>query len=126
MTIGLPNPKTVSKTAVADLSLLQYHAVKLDTAGKVTAITASTDLVYGIIQNTPVTDEAAEIAPINGGGSSFVYLSGTLASAVLVAPTASGTAMADTTGQYNMGQLEFGGAATEYGVLRLGNLTIKA
>ena len=108
------------------MSSYKYNAVKLDSNGKVAVITASTDLPYGILQNDPVTDEVAEVAPINGGGSSYIVLNATLASAALVSISASGRAAADTAGNYNIGQLESGGAIDELGVIRLGNITVKA
>ncbi len=127
MTAGFtPAPLKVSKTAAGDLLLKQYYAVKLNTSGQVVACTASTDLPYGILQNTPVTDEVASIAPINGGGSSYIYLSGTLATAALVAISTTGAAAADAATGYNIGQLEAGGAVGEAGVIRLGNITVKA
>ena len=127
MTAGfVPAPMKVSKVAAADLSAKQYYAVKLDSAGKVTTCTATTDVPFGILQNAPVTNEAASIAPVNGGGSSYVYLSGTIASAALVTIDANGAASADAATNYNIGQIEAGGAVGELGVIRLGNITVKA
>ncbi len=127
MTAGFtPAPNIVSKTAAADLSTYRYNAVKYDTAGKVVAISASTDLPAGILQNIPVTNEAAEIAPINGGGSSYVVSNETIAGAALTSISATGRAAAETAGNYNIGQVEDGGAIDELIVVRLGNITVKA
>jgi len=127
MTAGfVPAPEKVSKVAAADLSAKQYYAVKLNSSGKVAACTSTVDVPFGILQNAPVTDEAASIAPLNGGGSSYIYLSGTIASAALVTIDANGAASADAAANYNIGQIEAGGAVGELGVIRLGNITVKA
>ena len=127
MTAGFtPAPQTVSKTAAADLSGYQYSAIKLDTSGKAAACTASTDLAFGILQNTPTTDQAAEVAPVAGGGSSYITLNETIASAALCSISATGRGAASTSGNYDIGTMESGGAIGELGVIRLGYLTVKA
>lgn len=126
MTIGRPAPILVSKVAGADLSSSQWMGVNLNASGQVITPAATTDPVYGILQNTPVTNETAQVAPVNGGGSTYIYLSGTIASGALVTVDGDGKATADVATGFNIGQLEAGGAVGELGVLRLGNLTQKA
>lgn len=43
----------VTREAAADLSTKQYHFVKLDSNGRVAAVTAITDRPFGILQNKP-------------------------------------------------------------------------
>jgi len=130
MTAGFrASPLPVSKTAGAVVTDKQNYACKLDTSGNVVPCTATTDVVYGIIQEytgSGVTGDAVEVAPVNGGGSSNIYLSGTIATGSLVTIDANGAASADAATNYNIGQLEAGGAVGELGVIRLGNITVKA
>ena len=51
-----------SKEAAADLSALQYRAIKLDADGKAAQSTAAADVCYGILQNKPAAGETAEVA----------------------------------------------------------------
>ena len=118
--------QTVSKVAAADLSSSRYMHMKLDTNGKVTKCDSTADVPFGILQNKPVTDEAASIMPILGGGTTKVYLSTTLASAALVCTDANGYAAAAGSGKYTSGQLEVGGAVGELGEMRCGNMIVAA
>ncbi len=54
-------PLKDTRVAAADLSAKQYHFVKLDTDGKVAAITGATDIPYGVLQNKPIADAEAEL-----------------------------------------------------------------
>lgn len=127
MTAGfVPSPNMVSKVAAADLSSSQYEGVKLNTSGQVVDCSLTADIPYGILQNTPETGEEARIAPVNGGGSSYVELGATLATGALVRIHTDGTAKADLATAYNIGVLESGGATGELGVVRLGNIVVKA
>ena len=45
--------RVITREAAADLTTKQYHWVKLDNAGRVAAVTAVTDIPYGILQNDP-------------------------------------------------------------------------
>lgn len=49
-------------TASADLSAKQFYAVKITGARVVGLPTATTDLVYGILQNKPKSGDAADVA----------------------------------------------------------------
>jgi hypothetical protein len=52
----------ISRNAGANLSALQYHAVKLNGSGQVIAIAAVTDIPVGILQDTPAAaGRAAEV-----------------------------------------------------------------
>jgi hypothetical protein len=52
----------VSIPAGADLSALQFTAVKFGTGFTVVSATAATDIVIGILMNKPVSGEPAEVA----------------------------------------------------------------
>lgn len=61
-------PNTRSYVASADLSAKQNHFVKAHTvAGQVAAITSASDKPIGILMNTPLAGEAAEVAVLGGG-----------------------------------------------------------
>jgi len=121
------NPgKIVSIPAGADLSSSKYLGVKLNTSSQVIDMAATADICMGILQNEPVTGEAASVALVNGGGISKIYLSGTLAAGALVRADENGQAAADAATNYNIGQLLTGGAVDELGEVILGNITVKA
>jgi hypothetical protein len=56
----------VTLVAAADLSALQYHFVKLDSAGKAAAVAAITDIPIGVLQNAPLAGQEAEVL-VSGG-----------------------------------------------------------
>jgi len=56
----------ITLVAAADLSALQYHFVKLDSAGKAAAVTAITDRPIGVLQNAPTSGQEAEVL-VTGG-----------------------------------------------------------
>ncbi len=67
----------VSGKAGADLSTHQYKPVKITAAGAVPTVglcTAATDRVFGILQNKPKANEAAELH--RGGGIGKVVADG--------------------------------------------------
>lgn len=53
---------TLVRDAAADLSAKQYHAVKIDSAGKIALCTAAGEFAAGILQNDPTAGQAAEVA----------------------------------------------------------------
>lgn len=120
---GMGKPITV--LAGADISLLQFQLVKLDSAGAAVPITAITDIPFGVLQNSPVSGEPASVIPI-GSGSSKLQLGATLAAGVLVSPGATGKAAAAVATAYTVGILLEGGALDELGVVYLMPLGIKA
>lgn len=61
--------------AGASLAAKQYHAVKMaTTAGEVVAVSATTDVAIGLVQNDPADGEAASVA---GPGSVAIGIAGT-------------------------------------------------
>ena len=116
----------VSKEAAVDLSSSRYRAVVLTNADKVTAVTASTDKPFGIIQNIPVTGEMGEVVPIGPGGSTLIELSEVLAAGASISIDASGKGAASTSGNYDLGILETGGNTGDLGKVLLNNLVVKA
>jgi len=61
--------------AAEDLSLYQYHFVKLDADGKVEHCTASTDTIIGILMNAPDAEDKAARVRVLGTGK--LVMSGT-------------------------------------------------
>lgn len=59
-------PVTITKTADADLSAKQYHAVKFDTTDGDVVVAGAGDVSLGILQNTPLHGELADIAVAGG------------------------------------------------------------
>ena len=124
MTDITPAPLTVSKTASSVIT--QHYGVKLNSSEGIDQCGLTADVTFGIAQNSGVTGDAIDVAPVNGGGSSYVILGGTIASAALVRIHTDGKAAADLASAFNIGVMEQGGAVGELGVVRLGNLTVKA
>lgn len=56
----------VTRVAAADLSALQYTFVKEDSAGKVVAVAAATDIPLGVLQNAPTSGQEAEVLVVGG------------------------------------------------------------
>ena len=54
--------------AAEDLTDYQYHFVKLDADGKVEHCTASTDIIVGILMNTPDAEDKAARVRVLGTG----------------------------------------------------------
>lgn len=52
---------SVSVTAGADLSALQYTFVKLNSSGQVVAVSAINDVALGVLQNAPTSGKTAEV-----------------------------------------------------------------
>ena len=86
--------------ATADLSALQYTFVSLTTLGGIAGTTVSTDAkLFGILQNTPTSNQAAEVmvdgvSKLVAGTSSIVigdYLASTAGGKAVSAPYSSGT-----------------------------------
>lgn len=74
MAYEIPLFKIGTLRAAADLSTKQFTFVKLDSTGKVAAVSAASDVPIGILQNTPgslgVADVMASgISKLVGGGS---------------------------------------------------------
>ena len=123
---NLQNPALVSKVAKVDLTNYSYQAVVQDNTGGIIVPTFATEQPFGIVQEGGVTNQAVQVAPINGGGRSRIVLSATLATGAAISIDATGQAAAAASGQYTIGQLEQGGAKGETGVVSLGFITITA
>jgi hypothetical protein len=91
-------------TASADLSSKQYHFVKMSGNNTVTVCAAITDLPIGVLQNTPTSGQAAEVALF---GITKVKADGTLAAGNIIGTSADGQADAIAAGTdttvYTMG-----------------------
>ena len=82
--------QSVSLVAAADLSALQYTFVKLDSAGKVVAVAAATDVPVGVLQNAPTSGKTAEVMI---HGVTKLKASAAIATPKLIGTTATGTAV---------------------------------
>ena len=85
----------VTLVAAADLSSNQYTFVKLDSAGKAAAVTATTDRPIGILQNAPTSGQEAEV--LVSGGSKLVA-GGAITEGQVVGTSAAGKGSALTIG----------------------------
>lgn len=83
-------PVLASYVAAADLSALQYTFVKLDSAGKVVAVAAVTDIPVGVLQNAPKSGQIAEVLVVGG---TKLKASAAIALPALVGTSATGTAV---------------------------------
>lgn len=108
-----PQPVLGSFVAGADLSALQYTAVKLNSSGQVVAVAAVTDIPIGILQNAPLSGATAEVLIVGG---SKVIASAAITLPAVLGVDASGRAKklaagTDTT-QYIVGQADVAAGAT--------------
>lgn len=87
--------------AAADLSGKQFYAVKISAANAVNVATTGSDIVYGILQNKPGTDQAADVCI---SGETKAYASTGIAAGARLMPDASGKLITATTGSYACGQ----------------------
>jgi hypothetical protein len=107
----------VTCTAYADLTAKQYYAVKLVSDGVVDVCSATSDKIYGILQNAPDTGEMAKVAIM---GESKWKASEALAVGVFVATTSAGLAQTATGTQYPRGFVtQAAGAASDLCVVEL-------
>jgi hypothetical protein len=83
--------------AGGDLSALQYTGVKLNSSGNAIAATAATDKVIGFVQNAPATNDSADVALRNSGGTFKAKAGGTIAVGDLLTIDASGRVITTTT-----------------------------
>lgn len=101
-----------SATAGADLSALQYTFVTVNSSGLAVGAAANS-LAIGVLQNDPISGQAANIAH---GGETKIKLGGTLTPGALVEVGTAGVAVAATgAGSYVKGVLTKGGASGEIG-----------
>lgn len=107
---------TATYEAAADLSAKQYFNVTMDSDGKVAACTSIADIPIGILQNTPVTSDAARVAL---SGISKIHLGETVDEGAIVSTSATGMAVAAASTSYPLGLITKGGAINEYGTINL-------
>lgn len=116
----------ITLTAASDLSAKQWYGVKVDSAGKAAAITATTDICAGVLRNKPETGEAAEICPVGAGGVARMILGATIDEGALVTIDSTGRAAASAAANYTIGLTLKGGAVGEIGSILLTPFTVKA
>ena len=105
--------QSFSAPAGADLSALQYTFVTVNSSGQVVGAAANS-LAVGVLQNNPLSGEAANVAM---NGETKIKLGATLSAGaqVEVGATAGKAAAAAGTGSYVMGIVTLGGADNEIG-----------
>lgn len=86
------NEKTL--TAGEDLSSKQYYIVQLDSSGDLEVGEGATDLIVGVLQNTP---ESGQAACYRFAGTTKVIASAAVAIGALVTSAADGEAVTTTT-----------------------------
>lgn len=94
MALEASQPLKISVPAGADLSTLQYTAVKRDASGNAVAVAAATDEAIGILQNKPTA--AGQMAEIVVVGVSKMVSGGAISIGDPVAFTAAGKAQTCT------------------------------
>jgi len=80
--------------AAADLSAKQFYIVKIDSTAKVVLADSALSTIVGVLQNNPVSGEAATYRFL---GTTKVVAGGTIAVGALVTSDANGKAVATTT-----------------------------
>lgn len=105
--------------AGADLSALKYKAVKMNTAGEVVAISAITDAIYGVLQNSPTTGQASEIE--DHGDTFMIVGSGGVTAGTYGTIDTTGAVVAPTTTGRVLGLILFTAAAGERTTVQLHN-----
>lgn len=80
-----------SVKASADLSSNQYLIVKLTSDGEAAAVTATTDAVWGVLQNNPGSAETAEVAY---GGITKIKAGAAVDESAYIVPDAAGFGIA--------------------------------
>lgn len=120
---GQGNPITL--VAGGDLSTLKFRVVRLNSSGEVVAMSAITDIPYGILQNAPAAGEPASVIPL-GAGHSKVALGATLSPGDRISSGATGLILGAASTAYPIGTLIDGGANGEVGVANLTPLTVQA
>lgn len=96
----------ITLVAGADLSLQQYHFVKLNASGQAVAVAAATDKAIGILQNNPTLGGEALVVVV--GGSKMVA-SAAMAVGDAIGTSATGTGVTVVPGtditKFNFGQV---------------------
>ena len=84
----------LSKTASEDLSAKQFHIVQMDSSGDAEVAEGATDLLLGVLQNTPESGQEATIRFI---GTTKVIASAAIAIGANVTAANDGEAVTTTT-----------------------------
>lgn len=95
MAVEIPVFVDGTRRAAADLSALQYRYVKEDANGNIAAITADTDVPFGVLQNTPTANQEAAVMRL---GQTKLRGGAALARNAFVGPGADGRAATRTLG----------------------------
>lgn len=104
--------------ASADLSALQYNPVALGSTG-IAAIAAATTRAVGVLQNKPLSGEAAEIRML-GTTKAVSDGSGTaIAAGDYVGPNASGVMVKKATADYNVAGMALDASTASGTVIRV-------
>jgi len=114
---------TIAVPAAADLSTLQYHAVKLNSSGEAAICTTIVDIAIGILQNKP--DTAGLPALVAVEGASNIKLGGTLAIGALIGINGDAEGIADAATNFTLGVLLKGGVDGGEGEVLLNRMTVK-
>lgn len=85
-------PNTRSYTAGGDLSAKQFHFVKVGTVVGTVVICGASDKPIGIVQNAPLSGEAADVAIIGGGAK--LAIAGTVTPGAFLKPDSNGKGVA--------------------------------
>lgn len=89
-------------TAAADLSAKQFYAVKLTAARAVNVASTGGEAVYGILQNTPASGEAADVC-IFGITKALVGAAGVTAGSACMSEAATGKVVDQTSTNVKIG-----------------------
>lgn len=95
MAYEIPGFKDGTRTAASDLSALQFQFVKIAASGQVDAISANTDVPYGVLQNAPTAGQAAEVMC---NGISKLVMAAATTEGTLIGPGATGKGTAYVNG----------------------------
>jgi hypothetical protein len=98
-------------TAAADLSAKQFYAVKLTGSRQVNLVAASTDTIYGILQNKPKSGDAAEV--VFAGICKAQASNASITAGDLLMVNSSGQVLTRTSGNTIVGQCIETGAANQ-------------
>lgn len=122
--MSLHNPlQVLTFEAAKDLSSDQWHFVKLDSDGKVTIPDNITNFAIGVLQNAPVTGQAAEVCTL---GATRAVFGATIDEGALVSIGADGEVAADASTSYCMGICLQAADDTEVGIIYLRPMTATA
>lgn len=101
---GYTQSERRSFKAAADLTALQFTAVKLDSNGNIVAAVAATDQVIGFTENAPKLNDTGDVYLRNGSGTCKAKAGATFAPGVKLMIDASGRVItAATTGNEIVG-----------------------